>query len=65
MATFTVFRSNGVGQPISIVATPVKWSRVSSELLRDLVAMEPPSILYTKGQLAAARRELNRRQEEA
>ena len=49
MATFTVFRSNGVGQPISIVATPVKWSRVSSELLRDLVAMEPPSILYTKG----------------
>lgn len=60
MAARTVLVSNGVGQPLSVRRERVRWERVSIPFLRMFLDGPPP--WYSRAQIAAARRELQRKE---
>ena len=60
MATRTVLRSNGVGQPISVRSSRMRWARVSIPFLKMFLDGPPP--WHSRAQIAAAMRELNRKE---
>jgi len=62
MGARTVLVSNGVGQPISVRPSPMRWERVSIPFLRMFLDGPPPWYSWT--QIAAARRELLKKEGE-
>jgi len=56
----TVFVSNGVGKPVGVQSSPMRWSRVSQGVLEQFCE-RPLDCFYTPAQIAAAKRELHGR----